>query len=108
MNIRHLTIIALIVLMMPQPFGKICDLVSISESVVKLTAICALCYAPASFSKRIVDDDRIELIGSSDMYIPCCRAVRGVFYLLLSTLPHRHYPINTTPSPPLPLYDLTH
>ena len=45
----------------------------ICESIVKLSAICALCYEPAAFSKRIVDDDRIELIGSSDMYIPCCR-----------------------------------
>jgi len=56
-----------------KPFGKICELIPLAESVVKLTAICQGCQNPASFSKRLGDEKEIELIGGSDKYIATCR-----------------------------------
>ena len=54
-------------------FGQMLDLIPICDKVEKLTAICSLCKNTASFTKRIIKDDKQVLIGSSDMYIPVCR-----------------------------------
>lgn len=35
-----------------QGFGSILDLVPLAENVVKLTAVCMMCYGEASFTKR--------------------------------------------------------
>lgn len=35
-----------------QEFGDILHLVPLAESVVKLTAVCGICYGDAAFSKR--------------------------------------------------------
>jgi hypothetical protein len=56
-----------------KPFGKICELVPLAESVVKLTAVCQICQASAAFSKRLGDEKQIELIGGADKYIAVCR-----------------------------------
>jgi hypothetical protein len=44
-----------------------------AESVVKITAVCKICFRDAHFSKRITADTRVEVIGGADMYIPVCR-----------------------------------
>ena len=36
-----------------QPFGSILNLVPMAESVIKLKAVCMLCYNDASFTKRL-------------------------------------------------------
>ena len=54
-------------------FGQMLDLIPICDKVEKLTAICSLCKNTASFTKRIIKDNKQVLIGSSDMYIPVCR-----------------------------------
>ena len=35
-----------------KPFGDILNLIPLAESVTKLTAVCMVCFGPASFSKR--------------------------------------------------------
>ena len=54
-------------------FGQMLDLIPICDKVEKLTAICSLCKKTACFTKRIIQDKKQVLIGSSDMYIPVCR-----------------------------------
>ena len=54
-------------------FGNILSLVPVSESVVKLTAICTVCFEEASFTKRTSSEISVELIGGSDKYIATCR-----------------------------------
>ncbi|EGR34057.1 thymidine kinase, putative, partial [Ichthyophthirius multifiliis] len=56
-----------------KPFNNILNLVCISESVTKLTAVCVSCGGNASFTKRKIKCDQIELIGSSEIYEPVCR-----------------------------------
>lgn len=62
-----------------KPFGNILDVVPISKKVNKLTAVCMakdendkVCGEPASFSKRIVESNAVELIGGSESYIATC------------------------------------
>jgi thymidine kinase len=69
-------------------FGTISDLLPISDSFVKLTAICSRCLreteergeiitpcniTPAPFTEKIVKDDKITDVGGSDKYIAVCR-----------------------------------
>ena len=54
-------------------FGQILDLIPISDSVEKLTAICSLCKKKAAFTKRITKETVQTMIGGADKYIPVCR-----------------------------------
>ena len=56
-------------------FGQMCQLVPHAEEITKLKALCSLCGdgSEAHFTKRIVDDKNVELIGSKESYIPVCR-----------------------------------
>eukprot|EP00041_Stephanoeca_diplocostata_P024614 m.629958 g.629958 ORF g.629958 m.629958 type:complete len:248 (+) comp22564_c0_seq1:417-1160(+) len=56
------------------PFGQVCDLVAKSESVLKLTAVCAQCGQPAPFTRRTTAATEDVLIGGSEHYMPVCRA----------------------------------
>eukprot|EP01147_Barroeca_monosierra_P007453 gene7453-531_t len=56
-----------------KPFGTILDLIPLSESVIKLSAVCMLCHREAAFSKRIGSETEIEVIGGADKYIAVCR-----------------------------------
>eukprot|EP00041_Stephanoeca_diplocostata_P015195 m.288391 g.288391 ORF g.288391 m.288391 type:complete len:226 (+) comp19960_c0_seq11:177-854(+) len=56
-----------------KPFGTILELVPMAEHVVKLNAVCFNCGADAPFSKRIVDDTAVEVIGGADKYVAACR-----------------------------------
>lgn len=56
-----------------KPFYNICNLIPISEKVKKLNAICMQCGNKAHFSKRIIKNNNIELIGGNETYIPVCR-----------------------------------
>ena len=57
-----------------KPFGSVCDLVALSESVTKLSAVCNFCCGDAAFTKRIGSETAIQVIGGSEKYIPVCRA----------------------------------
>jgi len=56
-------------------FGDICRLIPHAENITKLKALCSKCEDGtfANFTKRIVKDDKLELIGTDDIYIPVCR-----------------------------------
>ncbi|WP_085994025.1 thymidine kinase [Oceanobacillus senegalensis] len=62
-----------------EPFGPMPELMSISETVTKLHAICPLCGSPASRTQRLINgkpasyDDPIILVGASESYEPRCR-----------------------------------
>jgi thymidine kinase len=56
-------------------WGEILDCVPIACEVTKLSALCKYCRSgrPGPFTKRIVDNSDLELIGGSDMYVAVCR-----------------------------------
>ncbi len=69
----HVMIAALDATFQRKPFGSICELLPMAEKVTKLTAICEFCGKEASFSKRIVKSQEVELIGGEESYKPVCR-----------------------------------
>jgi len=56
-------------------FGEIIDCIPMATDVVKLSALCMDCCdgTPGPFTKRIVKNDTIELIGGTGMYSAVCR-----------------------------------
>lgn len=62
-----------------EPFGPMPEILTISEFVTKLTAICSVCGAPATRTQRLVNNkpasynDPIVLVGASESYEPRCR-----------------------------------
>jgi len=56
-------------------FGELIDCIPLACEVVKLSALCMVCKdgTCGPFTKRIVPDKQLELIGGSDMYIAVCR-----------------------------------
>src|SRR5699024_8099472 len=62
-----------------EPFGSMPQLMSLSETVTKLNAICPICSSPASRTQRLINgkpalyDDPIILVGASESYEPRCR-----------------------------------
>ncbi|AEN03663.1 thymidine kinase [Yokapox virus] len=56
-----------------KPFGNVLNLIPLSETVTKLTAVCMKCFKDASFSKRIGTETEIEIIGGKDKYLSVCR-----------------------------------
>ena len=58
-----------------KPFGRVLELIPLAESVIKLYAICPVCFKEASFTQRIGKDDQREIvIGGAEMYRPLCRS----------------------------------
>eukprot|EP00794_Sanderia_malayensis_P009277 gene9277-10255_t len=55
-------------------FGSILDLVPLAESVVKLSAVCMICFEEGSFTKRLGSEKAIEVIGGADKYMAACRS----------------------------------
>jgi len=55
-----------------KPFDSIAKLIPLSDTVVKLSAVCR-CDREAPFSKRFGDDDRLEVIGGKNLYAAVCR-----------------------------------
>ncbi|KAK6187784.1 hypothetical protein SNE40_005734 [Patella caerulea] len=56
-----------------QGFGNILNLVPLAEHVMKLTAVCMMCYNEASFTKRKGNETQVEVIGGADKYLAVCR-----------------------------------
>jgi len=57
-----------------KPFGEVCDLVPLCETVTKLSAVCMVYFkSGAPFTKRLVQSDAIELIGGLNEYEARCR-----------------------------------
>lgn len=58
-----------------KPFGDICRLIPHAENIKKLNALCLLCNdgTEASFTKRLTDNYKTELVGSTESYMAVCR-----------------------------------
>lgn len=51
-----------------QPFGRVLDLISRSESLTKLTAICTETGGDACYTQRTIDSQDLEIIGGAEIY----------------------------------------
>ncbi|NOX86183.1 MAG: thymidine kinase [Chlorobi bacterium] len=56
-----------------KPFGPIPELMAIAEYVTKVHAICIRCGSLANYSHRTVADDKLVVLGETDIYEPLCR-----------------------------------
>lgn len=62
-----------------KPFGKINELITLCDSITKLSPFCQSCRKQkgtmkrALFSKRVVDSKELILVGKGETYIPVCR-----------------------------------
>lgn len=56
-----------------KPFPVIADLIAISEEIINLKAVCSICTGDAYFTKRITDNNDLEVIGGIESYQPRCR-----------------------------------
>lgn len=56
-----------------QPFGPMPALMAIADEVTKVHAICVRCGNLAYVSHRIVDNDKLVLLGEKAEYEPLCR-----------------------------------
>ncbi|CCW70340.1 unnamed protein product [Phytomonas sp. Hart1] len=57
-----------------EPFGQVCNLIPVSESVTKLSSVCMMCHTcPGSFTRRTVETEGQVLLGGIEMYITTCR-----------------------------------
>merc|ERR1712223_1685728 len=54
-------------------FANILELVPLAEHVIKLTAVCMICFEDGAFTKRMTEDKEVEVIGGSDKYMATCR-----------------------------------
>jgi thymidine kinase len=58
---------------MGNPFGPIPALLSISEYITKVHAICMRCGSLAQYSFRKSEEAQVVLLGEKDIYEPLCR-----------------------------------
>jgi thymidine kinase len=56
-----------------KPFGPMPGLLSIAEYVTKVHAICVRCGNLASYTHRLSGEDRLILLGETELYEPLCR-----------------------------------
>lgn len=56
-----------------KPFGPIPALLAAAEYVSKVHAICVHCGNLANYSHRVVENDKLVLLGEKDSYEPLCR-----------------------------------
>ena len=55
------------------PFGPIPALMATAEYVTKVHAICVRCGSLANHSHRTSTDEKIVVLGETDIYEPLCR-----------------------------------
>jgi thymidine kinase len=58
---------------MGNPFGPIPSLLSVSEYITKVHAICMRCGSLAQYSYRKSEEAQVVLLGEKDKYEPLCR-----------------------------------
>ena len=56
-----------------KPFGPMPALMSVSEYVTKVHAICVECGNLANYSFRLAEERSVVLLGKKDVYKPLCR-----------------------------------
>lgn len=55
------------------PFGPMPALCSIADDVTKVHAICLSCGSLANYSHRLIDDEKLVVLGETQEYQPLCR-----------------------------------
>ena len=55
------------------PFGPIPRLCAIADDISKVHAICVECGNLAGYSRRLIKNDKLVLLGEKDEYQPLCR-----------------------------------
>ena len=55
------------------PFGPMPKLMSIAEYITKVHAICVRCGTLAHYTHRLSKEDRLIVLGETDIYEPLCR-----------------------------------
>ncbi len=55
------------------PFGPMPGLIAIAEYVTKVHAICVRCGNLANYTHRLSEDDKLIVLGETDIYEPLCR-----------------------------------
>jgi thymidine kinase len=56
-----------------EPFHNMSNVISRSDKIVQLVSICQVCYNDAPFTKRISNEEEVNVVGGSDKYSPRCR-----------------------------------
>jgi len=56
-----------------KPFGPIPELLATAEYVTKVHAVCMKCGNLAHYSHRIINSDKLVVLGETDSYEPLCR-----------------------------------
>jgi thymidine kinase len=57
-----------------EPFRPIPDLMAIADEVMKLSAVCTRCGAPAVHTQRLGGSQELVVVGAAGMYEARCRA----------------------------------
>jgi thymidine kinase len=57
-----------------EPFSPIPDLMAVADEVVKLSAVCMRCGAPAIHTQRLGGSQELVMVGAAGMYEARCRA----------------------------------
>ena len=57
-----------------EPFPPIPDLMAVADEVVKLSAVCMQCGAPAIHTQRLGSSQSLVLVGAAGLYEARCRA----------------------------------
>ena len=57
-----------------QPFGSMCTLLALGDSVDKLNSVCSVCGNPATRSQRLTDTEAVVELGASVQYEARCHA----------------------------------
>jgi thymidine kinase len=55
------------------PFGPMPKLLAVAEYVTKVHAICVRCGNLANYTHRLSEDDKLIVLGETDIYEPLCR-----------------------------------
>jgi thymidine kinase len=55
------------------PFGPMPGLMSVAEYVTKVHAICVRCGNLANYTHRTTEDEKLIVLGETDIYEPLCR-----------------------------------
>ncbi len=56
-----------------KPFENVSKLISLTNDLVFLKAVCRKCFDDANFTKRITDESKRIVIGGKDSYMAVCR-----------------------------------
>lgn len=56
------------------PFGPIPNLMATAEYITKVHAICMRCGNLANYSHRTIKNDKLVVLGETDVYEPLCRS----------------------------------